>query len=223
MVVLASRRRPAATSQRFSSRSGTTSATVARATRSRCSSSFSGPDQRLRQLVHDARAAQLRERVLGRASRDDRAVGKLVAGPVVVGDDDLQPERPCFGDLGHRSDSAVDRDDEAAFLPRETRERVDRDAVSLLETTREVPVDVCAERAEDGDGERGRADAVGVVVAMDADPLASGNCPANRVTRLGHVSQESGVVSGPLARRERPSPLRGCRSPAGRGRSLSSR
>ena len=118
---------------------------------------------------------------------------------MVVGDDDLQPERPCFGDLGHRSDPAVDRDHEAAFLPRETRERVDRDAVSLLETTREVPVDVCAERAEDGDGERGRADAVGVVVAMDADPLARGNCPANRVTRLGHVSQESGVVSGPLA------------------------
>ena len=92
LVVRARRRRPAATRPRFSSTSGTTSATVASATRSRCRSR-SRHAERLEQLVDDAGAAELRERVVGRPRRDDRAVGERVAGPVVVGDDDLEPAR----------------------------------------------------------------------------------------------------------------------------------
>ena len=55
----------------------------------------------------------------------------------------------------------------------EPRDRVARDAVALLEAARQVPADVGAELAQRQHGERGRADAVDVVVAVDADPLAA--------------------------------------------------
>ena len=54
-----------------------------------------GPEQRLRELVDDAGAAELGERVRRRARRDDRAVGQRLAGPVVVGDDHVDAERPA--------------------------------------------------------------------------------------------------------------------------------
>ena len=48
----------------------------------------------LGELVDDAGAAELGKRVLGRARGDDRTVGQPVARPVMVGDDDLEPEAP---------------------------------------------------------------------------------------------------------------------------------
>ena len=53
---------------------------------------WSGAEQRLGELVHDARAAELGERVVRRARRDDRAVGQRLARPVVVGDDHVDAE-----------------------------------------------------------------------------------------------------------------------------------
>ena len=50
-----------------------------------------GAEQRLAELVDDAGAAELRERVVGGPGGDDRAVGQLVAGAVVVGDDHVEP------------------------------------------------------------------------------------------------------------------------------------
>ena len=40
--------------------------------------------------------------------------GKLLPGPVVVGDDDVEAQFLGARDLFHRSDAAVDRQDEAA-------------------------------------------------------------------------------------------------------------
>ena len=62
--VCASRRRPSSASARFSSTSGTTSATVASATTSRCRSQerMVGTEERLRELPDDAGAAEARER-----------------------------------------------------------------------------------------------------------------------------------------------------------------
>ena len=85
--VWASRRRPASASARFSSTSGTTSATVASATMSRCAleERMVGAEQRLRELPHDAGAAQPGERVVALQRRDDRArrerVGRAGGGP----------------------------------------------------------------------------------------------------------------------------------------------
>ena len=99
------------------------------------------------ELVDDAGAAELRERVVGRPRRDDRAVGQGLARPVVVGDDDLEPRRPGLRDLLDGRDPAVDGQNERATLLREPRQRLARDAVALLEAARQVPLDVGAEAA----------------------------------------------------------------------------
>ena len=96
-------------------------------------------EQRLAELVDDAGAAELRERVVGRARGDDRAVGQRLAGPVVVGDDDVEPARARLGDLLDRGDAAVDGQDEPAALVGEPREGLALEAVALLEAARQVP------------------------------------------------------------------------------------
>ena len=101
-----------------------------------------GAEQRLRELPDDAGAAQSGERVVALERRDDRAGGECVARPVVVGDDDLEPERVCVLDLGDRGDAAVDGEDEVEAFLGETRERVDVQAVALLEARRQVPRDL---------------------------------------------------------------------------------
>ena len=55
----------------------------------------------------------------------------------------------------------------------EARDRRRGDAVALLEPARQVPADVGAELPQRQHRERRRADAVDVVVAVDADPLAA--------------------------------------------------
>ena len=51
-------------------------------------------EQRLAELVDDAGAAELGERVRGRTGGDDRAVGQRLARPVMVGDDDVETALP---------------------------------------------------------------------------------------------------------------------------------
>ena len=132
-------------------------------------------EQRLAELVDDARAAELGERVVGGPRGDDGAVRERLARPVMVRDDDLEPARPRLGDLLDRGHAAVDGEDEPAALVGEPRKRFALDAVALLEAARQVPDDVRAELAQDEHRERGRADAVRVVVPVDADALAGGD------------------------------------------------
>ena len=172
-----------------------------------------GAEKRLAELEGDAGAAELGEWVLGRARRHDRARGQLVGGPVVVGDDHLEAACARVGDLGRGRDPAVDGHDETAAVVSEPRERLAPDAVALVESAGQVPRDVRAELAERQDGERSRADPVGVVVAVDADPLPGGDAGANRLARRGHVTQGKRVVQGLLAGEER-SPLGGVGVPA---------
>ena len=80
-------------------------------------------EERLAELVDDAGAAQLRERIVGRPRRDDRAVGQRLAGPVVVGDDHLEAARLRLRDLLDRGDAAVDGQHEPAALVGEPLER----------------------------------------------------------------------------------------------------
>jgi hypothetical protein len=58
-----------------------------------------------------------------------------------------------------------------------------------------VPVDLRAQLAQGQHGERGRADAVDVVVAVDADPLAALDRPPDPGDRDGSVAQEVRIVT----------------------------
>ena len=54
----------------------------------------------------------------------------------MVGDHDLEPERPRMLDLGDRGDAAVDREDEIESLFGKPRERARVQPVALLEPRR---------------------------------------------------------------------------------------
>ena len=116
-------------------------------------------EERLAELVDDTGAAELRERIVGRTRRDDRAVGERLAWPVVVGDDHLEPARARLRNLGNGRDPTVDREHKPAALVCEAAERGARDAVALVEAARQVPVDLGAELPEQ-EGVVGRSCAV---------------------------------------------------------------
>ncbi len=154
-----------------------------------------GAEEGLPQLQHDPGAAELGERVRGRARRDDRAVGQHVARAVVIRDDDLEAERSRLRDLRDRGDPAVDRHEEAHALVDQPGERVAGHAVALLEPARQMPHDVGIELAEDQDRECGRADPVDVVVAVHADAPAVLDRRPDPLHGGGHVAEEPGIVA----------------------------
>src|SRR5436305_566506 len=59
-----------------------------------------------------------------------------------------------------------------------------------------MPCRVGAELAEEEDGERRGADAVGVVVAVDADSRPTRDSVPDRLDRGGHVAERKGIVAG---------------------------
>jgi hypothetical protein len=170
-------------------------------------------EQRLRELVHDARAAQLGERVARRPRGDDRTVGERVTRAMVVGHDHVEATGARGGHLLDRRDPAVDGQDEPAALVREPVDRVARDAVPLLEPAREVPLHLGAELAQRQHCKRRGADAVRVVVAVYADALAPLDGGADALARGPHVAQQERVVSG-VARLEERAGGVGLREPA---------
>jgi alkanesulfonate monooxygenase SsuD/methylene tetrahydromethanopterin reductase-like flavin-dependent oxidoreductase (luciferase family) len=93
-------------------------------------------EQRLGELPDDTGAAEARERIVALQRRDDRAVRKGLARPVVVGDDDLEAERLRALDLLDRGDAAVDGQHELDALVGEPLERVPVQAVALVEAAR---------------------------------------------------------------------------------------
>ena len=216
--------RPAAASARFSSRSGTTSAIVARATRSRSlrTSGMVGAEERLAELVDDSRAAELRERVLRGTRRDHGAVGKRLAGPVVVGDDHVETEPRRLRDLVDGSDPAVHGQDEADALLGESRERVARDAVPLVEPARQVPDDVGAELRGRGPRARSRRSR-----RRRSRRGRRSSCrrrpPRECLDGRRHVAEQERVVIRERRRRESGARPPDCRSRAVRGPTRSPR
>jgi hypothetical protein len=154
--------------------------------------------QRLGQLQHHAGAAQLRERIVGRPGADAQAVGQLLGGAMVVGHDHVHAELAGSRHLGGGRDAAVDRDDQLHALAGQPLQRLGADAVALLEAAGQVPADLGAQRPQHQDGQRRRADAVGVVVAVHADPLAALGRGQDAVTGGAHVAQQQRVVARPL-------------------------
>ena len=108
----------------------------------RCRNGWSGAEQRLRELPDDAGAAEAREGIVALQRRDDGAGGERLGRAVVIGDDDLEPERARVLDLGDSGDPAVDGEDEVEALLGEPRQRLPVQAVALLEPRRQMPGDV---------------------------------------------------------------------------------
>ena len=122
----------------------------------------------------------------------------------MVGDDHVDAEPPGLLDLGHGGDAAVDREDELHALLGQPRDRRRRDAVALLEAARQVPADVGADLPQRQHGERRRADAVDVVVAVDADPLVPLDRRSQALHGHRHVAEEQRIVGDALGLEERP-------------------
>src|SRR6266540_3922601 len=161
-------------------------------------------EQRLAELVDDPGATELGEGIPGGTRRDDRTVRELFPRAVMVGDDHVQPELARVVNLFHRGDAAIDREDQTAAFLGQTLERLPADAVALVEPARQMPFDLRSELAQYEDGEHGRADAVDVVVTVDADALACRNRSSYVLNRPLHVAEQVGVVQGQLAGQEGP-------------------
>ena len=128
--------------------------------------------ERLGELGGDRGPAEHLERVAADLRMDDRAVGQRLAGLVVVGDDDRDPGRLDGCDLGGRGDSAVDRHQQTALALLERLHRGRAESVAVGEAIRDQPVALGAGSPQRCDHDRGRADPVDVVVAVDGDPLS---------------------------------------------------
>ena len=163
-----------------------------------------GSEERLRELDDDAGAAEVGKRVVGGPRGDDRAVRQRVAGTVMVGDDHVDAEPPGLFHLGDGGDAAVDGEDQLHALLGQARDRRRRDAVALLEPARQVPADVGADLPQRQHGERRRADAVDVVVAVDADPLVPLDRRPQALHGRRHVAEEQRIVGDALGLEERP-------------------
>ena len=155
----------------------------------------------LRELVDDAGSAELGERVVGRTRRHEGAVGKRLARPVVVGDDDVEPQLLGVRDLLDGRDPAIDREDQPGFLAGEARQRFAGQAVALFEAARQMPGDLCAELAQHGDRERRGADAVDVVVAVHADRLPAAIAARIAAHAASMSPRRNGSCSGMSASR----------------------
>ena len=160
--------------------SGTTSATVASATRSRSSSASAGSSpawasSACASLCATPGRAQVGARVAVEARVHERRVRQRAvrARAVMVGDHDVEPERPRRGHLLDRGDRAVDGDQQVRPARGELVDRGAGEPVAVVDPARQVPVHVGAERAQRAHEDRRRAHAVDVVVAVHGDPRAA--------------------------------------------------
>ena len=153
-----------------------------------------GAEQGLAELVHNPGAAQLGKRIRGRHRRDDRAVGKRIARPMMIGHHDLEPTRLRTGDLVHGGDPAVDCQDETHSLLGKPAEGLARHSIALLEAARQVPADVCSELAQNENRKRSRADAVDVVIPVYADANTAIDTRANPFDGGRHVTEEQRIM-----------------------------
>jgi hypothetical protein len=101
---------------------------------------------------------------------DDRAVREALARQVMVGDHDLDAGGAGGRNLLDRADPAVGRDHKLGAAAAQFLDARHRQPVSVGEPVGDQPVAFRTERAERGDEDRRRADAVDVVVAVDRDP-----------------------------------------------------
>ena len=148
----------------------------------------------LHELVGDAGAAQLREGIARRARRDDRTLGQLLGRSMVVGDDHLETAFTRVCDLVDGSDAAVDRQENLDTVFDERVNGFAPEPVALFEAAWQEPAHVGAPVSEHGVRERGGADAVDVVIAVNADARALFDRGAQNRQRSVDIAEAGDVV-----------------------------
>ena len=128
--------------------------------------------ERLRELECDARAAQLLRcgAAVGALRIEHRGRrGELVAGEMVVGDDDLDAGRPGGAYHLHRGDTTVAGDDQPGAQTARLGEPGRPEVVAVAQPVRDERVDPAADAREHTGEQRRGTLAVHVVVAVDQD------------------------------------------------------
>ena len=146
------------------------------------------------ELVGDRRRAELLERIAGDPRVQDRAVRQALAGLVVVGDDHFDAELAGKGDLVGAADAAVGGQQQACSRGGEAADGVRGEPVAVGEPVRYEPVALGAGVAQGRDQDRGRADPVDVVVAVDRDLEAGARGGEEALNDLFHRVELEGVV-----------------------------
>ena len=107
---------------------------------------------------------------------------------VVIGDDELEPDRASQPRLVDRRNAAVHGDDHLDALGAQRAQRVGVQAVALLDAVRNISThcQLRVERAQHVPEDRGRHHSVDVVVAVDGDALSGTDRRADGPRRLDH-------------------------------------
>jgi hypothetical protein len=109
---------------------------------------------------------------------------------MVVGDDQLKPERAGSHRLGNTGDPAVDRDNEPSPLLLDRCQSPGIEPVALIKAVGHIPEEVCIERLQAARQNGRRGHPISVVVAVDAQPLPRFDRGHDPVGGLRHPGQQ---------------------------------
>jgi hypothetical protein len=111
----------------------------------------------------------------------------------VVDDDHVHAELPRTRDLGDAGDAAVQGDEEPGALPGDALDGSEVEPVALVDPMRDVRPGSRADRLEEEREQRGGADPVDVVVAVEGDLLPLDDGAGEALDRGGHALHAEGV------------------------------
>ena len=112
---------------------------------------------------------------------------------MMIGNDRVHAGFLRVGDLVMRGNAVVDGDDQSDAVPLHCFDRVPVQSVSLTLPARQQKRRVCADRTERIKQDRRCAHAVGVVVAVHADPLVRFDRPPDARNRTVHVGKRERI------------------------------
>ena len=112
---------------------------------------------------------------------------------MVVGDNQVESERPCGLCFTNSSDAAVNGDDEAdAGFPDSLQGRGIQ-SIAFGHAVREVSVHLSAQARKRKVQKRGAAHAIDIVIPIDDDLFAGLNCRPDTTDGMVHLAEDSGV------------------------------
>ncbi len=142
----------------------------------------------------DPGRAQLPERVAREAGMEEQAVRQPFAGLMVIGDDHLHSGGARGGDLVGAGDPAVGRQQQTGAAGGQLLHPIERQPIAVTEPVGYVPVAARPQLAQGADQDRGRADAVAVVVAVDRDRVPFGDRAPDPLGHLLHRVELERIV-----------------------------
>ncbi len=153
--------------------------------------------ERLHQLQRDADARKVLVRiraVVALGVDDGNGHRQVGAGLVVVGDDEIDPELARAHCRFVSPDAAVHRDDHRGTFRVQPIDRRRLQPVAVLQAVGDEVADIAAQHLHRPPKDDGRGDAVDIVVAVDDDALAGGECPLEAGDGRLQPRQAHGIV-----------------------------